>query len=654
MQPARRPEESLLAELNPEQRAAVTAPDGPILVIAAAGTGKTRTLTYRVAHLVARGVDPERILLLTFTNRAAREMLDRARALVGEAVGGVWGGTFHHLANRILRRYASLIGYGCDYSILDRDDSRSLIRECIQRLGIQRRHFPKPDVLAGLFSTVRNRGEDLEKAVADRFDTRWFDAGDIRRVYTAYEERKRRINAMDFDDLIINVVALMEEHPQVLKRYQEQFEHILVDEYQDTNHLQAAWIDMLAAGRHNLLVVGDDFQSIYGWRGAEYRNILDFPKRYPQARVYMLETNYRSTPEILEVANICISGNPEQFQKRLRPVRSGDGHRPVAAFVLDGHHQAEYVIDVIYQLQGEGIPAREIADLYRAHYHAMELQLEMFRRQIPYLLTSGVRFFEQMHIKDVCTVVRLAHNPRDFMAFSRLLRLLNGVGERTAEKIWAALGESFDPLDEERQKEVGRQLPGTAQPDWNAISSAILRCRTKSPHISAGDLIQALTDTFYRQYVLASFTDAERRLEDIAEVIRFAATFPDIESFVSQSGLLSNLEAEPDHPAYAAGRDAVRLSTIHQAKGLEWTAVIILWLTSGMFPSQRSVRAEDIAEERRLFYVAVTRARSRLFLCCPVHRRERNGGLSRCEPSPFLSELPEGVVEVQRELNRYW
>ncbi|HIE10814.1 MAG TPA: ATP-dependent helicase, partial [Kiritimatiellae bacterium] len=562
--------------------------------------------------------------------------------------------TFHHLANRILRRYASLIGYGYDYSILDRDDARSLIRECIRGLGIRSRHFPKPEVLSGLFSIVRNRGGDLEEAAADRFDTRWFDVRDVCRVHTAYQERKKRINAMDFDDLIINVVTLMETHPEVLERYQQQFEHILVDEYQDTNRLQARWIDMLAAGRQNLLVVGDDFQSIYGWRGAEYRNILEFPQRYPETRIYMLETNYRSTPEILEVANVCISGNPEQFQKRLRPVRRGDGHRPVAAFLLDGHHQAAYVIDVIYGLQAEGIPAGEIAVLYRAHYHAMELQLEMFRRQIPYLLISGVRFFEQMHIKDVCTVVRLAHNPRDSMAFSRLLRLLGGVGERTAEKIWAALGESFDPLDRERQQEVGHRLPAAAQLDWSAIGTALLGCRKESSRIAAGDLIQALLDAFYREYALENFTDAERRLEDIAEVIRFAATFPDIESFVSQSGLLTNLEAETDHPAHAGTRDAVRLSTIHQAKGLEWTAVIILWLVHGMFPSQLSVGEDAVAEERRLFYVAVTRARSRLFLCCPRRRRERTGAVSYCEPSPFLAELPDGVVDVRREIGSYW
>jgi DNA helicase-2/ATP-dependent DNA helicase PcrA len=314
--------------LNAEQRAAVEAPDGPILVIAAAGTGKTRTLTYRVAYLVERGVNPGRILLLTFTNRAAREMLERARDLVGDGVGGLWGGTFHHMANRLLRRHADALGYRSDYTILDQDDARTLVRACVQELNIDAKHFPKPDVLLSVYGLAASREVPVEGEARARFEERPISIEEVLKVHDLYTRRKRELNAMDFDDLLSNGLELFRQHPGIITRYQERFLYILVDEYQDTNTIQAAWVDALAEGRRNLLVVGDDFQSIYSWRGADFRNIISLPERYEGTRISKLATNYRSVPEILDVANACIAGNPEQFQKTLRAVREPH-HRPV-------------------------------------------------------------------------------------------------------------------------------------------------------------------------------------------------------------------------------------------------------------------------------------------------------------------------------------
>lgn len=627
--------------LNEEQLAAVMAPDGPVLVIAAAGTGKTRTLTYRVAWLVERGIDPDRILLLTFTNKAAREMLDRARALVGEGVGGLWGGTFHHMANRILRRHAEVLGYPSDYTILDQDDARTLVKAASEELGLLGKHFPKPDVLLGLFGLANSRAVTLESVVAPRFEHSAIDIGDILRVRQLYEKKKREIGAMDFDDLLLNGLRLFREHPDLLDRYRERFLHILVDEYQDTNIIQAEWVDLLAAGRRNLLVVGDDFQSIYSWRGADFRNILTFPRRYPDAVVYKLETNYRSTPGILEVANACIAGNPDQFQKTLRPVRP-PSRPPVLVRLRDGDQQAMYVIDRIRRLRAAGRSLRDIAVLYRAHYHALELQLLLTRERIPFVITSGTRFFEQAHIKDVCAPLRLVGNPRDELSFCRFLELFPKVGRKGALKIWEALGRRFDPRDAAAREAVARALPPPARDAWDDLAEFF-----RSLDAEPATMIEAFAAGFYDQYMLETFENVDRRREDVEELVLYAAQFETAAEFLGEMALLTNLDAEPDDP-HAANAEAVRLSTIHQAKGLEWAAVFILWLAEGMFPSVRSgENPETAAEERRLFYVASTRAKDDLYLCVPALRRTRDGGYQYLAPSRFVAELPPHLVREE-------
>lgn len=637
-------------QLNESQRHAVTAADGPVLVIAAAGTGKTRTLTHRVAWLVLeKGIDPRRILLLTFTNRAAREMLERAANLVGGDVGGLWGGTFHHAANRMLRRHAPLLGYGKDYTILDEDDSLRLIKQCTAELGLKDKTFPKPRVLSSVYGLAANRGADIEATVQEHFGTHSVDLDGVLKVHTRYEERKRGLNAMDFDDLLVNGLRLLQEHEQVAHAYQEQMQHVLVDEYQDTNKLQADFVDAIAAQHGNLLVVGDDFQSIYSWRGAEVQNILSFEKRHPGALVVTLEDNYRSTPSILDVANQVIAGNPEQYQKVLRATRPAEV-KPVLARVADGGHQARYVIEKVRRLVESGaVTPREIAVLYRSHFQALELQLELARSKMNYVLMSGVRFFEQAHIKDVCSLPRLAANPADSLAFARLVELLPQVGPKRAQSMWAALGEHFNLRDAAKRQKISELLPKNAQPLWAAIVEDVFASDDDDDGAvleRPDELIHRFNRAFYEDFANNTFENARNRLEDIEELIRFSGKYATTAEFLGEMALLTNMDAEQDRHAGKA-TDAIRLTTVHQAKGLEWKAVFVIWLVDGMFPAMRSLEeAVGDAEERRLFYVAVTRAKDYLWLCVPRMRKSRDGGIQVCMPSRFIDEIDSVLLQA--------
>jgi len=633
--------------LNEEQYAAVTAPDGPLLVLAAAGTGKTRTLVHRVAFLVERGVAPDRLLLLTFTNRAAREMLERAQELVGDGVGGIWAGTFHHMANRMLRRHAGLVGFQSDYVILDRDDSRSIVSGCMKERKLKSKDFLKAEVLLSLFGSAVNTRQPLADVLEERFRVAGGFEDDILKLHRDYEARKRDLGAMDFDDLLVNCAILLEKNPDILARYQQQFLHVLVDEYQDTNQVQAELVDRIGATNGNVMVVGDDFQSIYSWRGADYRNIMSFPDRYRSAAIHKLETNYRSVPEILEVANACIAGNPRQYRKTLRATR--EAHRkPTVAKIRDGGEQARFVCDHVAALRREGYPLSQIAVLYRAHFHSMELQMELTRQGLKYSITSGVRFFEQAHIKDVCSVLRLLAHHGDEMAFIRLLSLLPGMGEKTSRSVWRKLGESFDAGDETQRRELQGLLRASARADWESIEPVLAAYKDEELHEDGGEIVHRFLKAFYEGYANRTFENAQRRIEDIHELILYTARFESVDEFLSDVALLTNLDAEVN--GMNTEEEALRLSTVHQAKGLEWSAVIVLWATDNMFPSSRALQEtiDGEAEERRLFYVAVTRAKDELCLCSPEVRRTRDGGVIFCEPSRFVEEVPRELLTEVR------
>ena len=634
------------ALLNAEQLAAATAPDGPILVLAAAGTGKTRTLVFRVAYLVERGIDPRRILLLTFTNKAAREMLARAHEVAGDSVSGVWGGTFHHMANRLLRRHAGRVGFAPDYTILDRDDSRTLVSQCVKNLKLGGGEFPKAAVLLGLFSSAANTEGDVGELAAERFLDVPVDAADIVKVHDAYVARKVEVGGLDFDDLLVKCLTLFREHDDVSAEYRDRFQHVLVDEYQDTNTIQAELVDRIAAGSRNVLVVGDDFQSIYSWRGADYRNIMSFPERYPDAQTVMLETNYRSVPEILNVANACIAGNPDQFQKVLRPTREAY-EKPSVARVRDGEEQARFIVERIRQLKRDGYPLSQIAILYRAHYHALDLERLLPRVHIPYEITSGVRFFEQAHIKDVCSLLRVIMFPSDELAFTRLLGLLPGIGVRTADKLWKLVDRHFDARNVEQRRLIVGAMPTKARPRWEAIDGLFDALEGDAESIDGEHVIVQFVAQFYETYLVNTYENFEQRLDDVQALASDVTKFDSVEGFLSDVALLTNVDGEDDDIAEPG--ESVRLSTVHQAKGLEWSVVFILWATEGMFPSSRTLQESDEgdAEERRLFYVAVTRAKDELCICVPEIRRMRDGGIMYCAPSRFVEEISSDLVRAE-------
>src|SRR6266851_1768623 len=424
-------------ELNPQQLAAVTAPPGPSLVLAGAGAGKTRSLVYRVAYLLEQGIPADRILLLTFTNKAAREMMRRVGELLGSDLADLWGGTFHSIGHRFLRRHAELAGFRKDSTILDREDVKDLLKTCIAeaRIDTTATRFPKADVAGDILSLAINTGKPIAEILALHYDYFLALAPELERLSEQYRRRKQTANVMDFDDLLALWLKLLREQPEIQEQYQRKFQFLLVDEYQDTNLIQSELVDVLGARHQNVMVVGDDSQSIYSWRGANFLNILEFPKRYPQAKIYKIETNYRSTPQILDVANAAIAANRNQFAKLLTPARR-EGAKPVSVICGDAAVQAAFVAQRLLQLRDEGIVLNEMAVLYRSHFHALELQLELTRRNVPFSITSGIRFFEQAHLKDVTAYLRLAANPQDEAGFKRLARLFPGIGGKRADKLW--------------------------------------------------------------------------------------------------------------------------------------------------------------------------------------------------------------------------
>ena len=637
-------------ELNEQQYAAVTAPPGPLLVIAGAGSGKTRTLTYRVAYLLENGVDPRNILLLTFTNKAARQMLDRVANLLPTDASGLWGGTFHSIGNRMLRRHGSALGYTSGFTIMDREDQKDLLNSVVASSGIDPKEirFPKGDVLADIFSFVVNTERPIEELLAEKFPYFLPLLEQIKDVQARYERRKKSTNSLDFDDLLEKTLRMLKEHEEIAAFYRRQFQFILVDEYQDTNKIQADFIDLLAAEHRNVMVVGDDAQSIYSWRGANFQNILAFPQRYPNAQVFKIELNYRSVPEILEVANAAISANVQQFRKQLSAARLTNSAKPAMVALNDGGEQAQFVAQRILELRDEGIELNEIAVLYRAHYHAVELQLELSRRGIPYQITSGIRFFEQAHIKDVAAFIRFVANPRDEVAFKRMVRLLPGIGGRSAENLWGNWEESLDK-NEAIVSWSERLLPmsvgARAKKSWQQLADTLDEIAPNGAPKQPTEMIMAIVEAIYDDYAKATFANYELRKEDLNQLAGFARQFKDIHEFLTQLALISNVDAEP---AVNQGGDteAVNLSSVHQAKGLEFHSVFVIWLTDGMFPSTRSLDTrEAIEEERRLFYVAITRARDELYLTYPQMRLNAGYGDMFQRPSRFLREIPTSLVE---------
>jgi len=638
------------AELNEQQHAAVTASPGPLLVIAGAGSGKTRTLTYRVAYLLENGIDPRNILLLTFTNKAARQMLERVANLLPVDASGIWGGTFHSVGNRMLRRHGSALGYSSGFTIMDREDQKDLINTVVASAGIDPKEirFPKGDVLAEIFSFVVNTETPMEELLAEKFPYFLPLLEKIKDVHERYGKKKKATNSMDFDDLLEKTLSMLQQHERIAEFYRRQFQFILVDEYQDTNKIQADFIDLLAREHRNVMVVGDDAQSIYSWRGANFQNILAFPKRYPDAQVFKIEMNYRSVPEILRVANAAIAANVDQFEKNLQPTRASATLRPAVVALNDGSEQARFVAQRILELRDENVDLNEIAVLYRAHYQALELQLELSRRGIPYQITSGIRFFEQAHIKDVISFLRLVANPRDEVAFKRMVKLLPGIGNRSAENLWNAWEKALHEngeISSWSERLLAMSVGTKSKKHWAQLAHTLDEIAPSGQPSPPPAMITSVVEAIYDDYAKVNFTNYELRCEDLAQLAAFARQFKDLNEFLSQLALISNVDAEAT-ANQTAEKEGVNLSSVHQAKGLEFHTVFVIWLTDGMFPSSRSFDTRDaLEEERRLFYVAVTRAKDELYLTYPHMRLTGGFGDVLQRPSRFLKEIPNELVE---------
>ncbi|MHC4989897.1 MAG: ATP-dependent helicase [Planctomycetota bacterium] len=636
-------------ELNDQQRAVATASGGPMLVVAGAGSGKTRSLTYRLAWLLEQGVEADRIMLVTFTTRAAREMVHRAQDLAPQDAGRVWCGTFHHIANRLLREHGARLGLAPQFTILDREDAGDLLGSCVAEAGVRlsRRRFPDRQTLTTIVSARASTMLPLEAVLARRFPM-FADLHDsIQGVLDRYEVEKQGRQLVDYDDLLRGLLTLVEDHEDVRARLADQFLHVLVDEYQDTNPIQGRIVDGLACRHRNVCVVGDDSQSIYSFRGGDVENILRFAERYPDARTYRLEINYRSTPQVLALANASIAHNHRRLPKQLQAVR-GDGLRPAVVPCGDHVVQARFVAQYILHLLDEGRDLFDIAVLYRSHWHALELQLELKAHDVPFAVRGGQRFFEQAPIKDVLSILRLLHNGHDELAWQRAVRLVPRVGSAVAHRVWRAVAETDDPVHALAARTQGDDLPRTARAPLAAFAQLLQRLRSLG-HPAA--VLQELLADFYGEYLRGHYEGAALREQDIEGVIAFSRQYRSLEAFLTDVALTGEFVGEtcvdgPDEQRF------VTLSTVHQAKGLEWPVVLIPWMADGRFPTDLAMGSTaELEEERRVFHVAVTRARDELYLVVPQVWSTHRGQRTLMKPSRFIEELedPELLESLQLE-----
>lgn len=632
-----------ISTLNPAQLEAVTAPDGPVLVIAGAGSGKTRTIVHRLAWLAEQGVPASDMLLLTFTRKASREMLLRATDLLGYSIGGVHGGTFHSFAFSVLRQYRPAWAEG-PVTVMDSADSASAIQQCKERLKVGKgdRSFPKTQTIIGLLSKARNKEISIGDVLQRDAQHLLPHADALESIGEAYRGYRRQHGLLDYDDLLFELEDLLKGDPKagregLAERFRERYRYIMVDEYQDTNRVQARLVRLLAGEAGNVMAVGDDAQSIYAFRGADVRNILDFPKLFPGTRVIRLEENYRSTQPVLDVANAVLAPASEGFRKNLFTTKENTPKTPRVRLVrpMSDLTQANVVAARVEELL-DRYQAKEIAVLFRAGYQSYHLEVALSKRGVKFRKYGGLRYAEAVHVKDVVAFVRLAINPLDMPSFERVAGLSKGVGTKTAEKIYhvAAQGD-FDAL----------RKACTKYPDlW---SDMLLLDKLREHNLTPAALIEMVIEHYTPRLQAIFPDDWPRRQQGLSELAHIASAYTDLEQFVAD---LSLETPEDDADEFdEAGR--VVLSTIHSSKGLEWDAVILLDLVEDRFPSRHAlVRPEDFEEERRLMYVACTRAREDLELFVPATLYSRqNGGNEPATPSPFVRELPFSALEEWQE-----
>ena len=626
------------AALNPQQLAAVTAGDGPSLVIAGAGSGKTRTLVYRVAYLIDSGVDPSNILLLTFTRKSAQEMLQRAGELIGTRSERVCGGTFHSVANMLLRRYGRGVGLEPGFTILDRSDAEDLIALVRSQLGLNEKdkRFPRKSTIAEIFSKSENTLRSLDDILMEEFSHFADHVDALGQLQTGYRAAKRQRQLVDYDDLLVLLRQLLMQDTTARQSIARLYRYILVDEYQDTNRLQADVIRNLAVSHQNVMVVGDDSQSIYAFRGATFKNIMEFPTLFPGATIYKLEENYRSTQPILNLANSIIEQAAEKYTKHLF-TRKLDGPLPTLAEAAGENAQSRFIAQKILELREEGVPLNEVAVLFRSSFHSFDLEIELSRRGLPFIKRGGVKFIETAHVKDLLAHLRVVANPFDTVSWHRVLMLVEGVGPKKAQDLLTTLAKSDKPYDTLRAV-TGRSAQGLKHlaDSLETLSGAEdKRTAEQVSHIYE----------YYLPILKEQYDDYPKRIRDLDHLHTIAEGYPQVDTF------LSDLALEPPDSAVdvdAPDRDEERmvLSTIHSAKGLEWQCVFVIWVVDGKFPSIYSfVTDEELEEERRLFYVAVTRAKRHLYLTYPINVFDKGSGMLLSKPTRFLDPVSPDLFD---------
>jgi len=611
--------------LNSEQLEAVNSVDGPVLVIAGAGSGKTRTLVFRLLNLIRLGINPENILLLTFTRKAAASMIGRASDLVGGICNNIFGGTFHAFSHSMLRRYHGYANLKKDFTILDRSDVQDIFNLIIKQKDkdINKKILADKRFLATLASKASNYNNGLISLLEAEFLDLLNNYDLIKDMLDSYNEYKKNSNLLDFDDLLVRWRDALKNNPDLQEIVSSNFKYIMIDEYQDTNTIQAEIVKIVAGTSHNIMAVGDDSQSIYAFRGANFKNILEFPQIFPDCKVIKLEKNYRTTQPNLDCTNAIIASAKESFHKRLVAVRDG-GNPPFYYFPFDDGHQAVFVVERIKELMEKNVPLHEIAVLFRAGFHSFQLEAELSRHNIKYEKRGGLKLFEAAHIKDMTALLKLTINPLDPLSLNRILMSINKIGTKTMMSIYENLAGSDDPLALMANYETKSQWKDILR----NLGRLLVEIRGNQP--SVFETFMMLDKWFFPNLIRLYPEDYHKRTLDLQQFYQMS------EKYESASSFLSDITLDPPESLsnHEEINSSVVLSTIHSAKGLEWKAVFIISLCEGKFPSQ-AANFEEIEEERRLFYVASTRAKDILFLLIPMS----NNNFPQI-PSRFFKEIP--------------
>jgi DNA helicase-2/ATP-dependent DNA helicase PcrA len=627
-------------ELNPAQFEAVMHYKGPALVIAGAGTGKTRTLIYRLSRLVEDGIPPESIVLLTFTRKSSSEMMRRAALMLDGRCEHVSGGTFHSFSLYILRRWANLIGYENNFTMLDSGDSEDTVNLLRSQLKLDKskKRFPKKATLLKIFNLVINKCQTVEEIVTSQFPFFLDEIEKINILFEQYSDYKRKYNLMDYDDLLLNLLKLVREQEQVRKELHAKYKYYLVDEYQDTNRLQHEIVLQLAGPDRNIMAVGDDAQSIYSFRGAEYNNIMTFPNDFDDCKIYKIEENYRSIQPILNLTNKIIDTATYKYEKELYSHRESDD-KPKIICADNERQQSLFIAQQILDLREENYQLEDIAVLFRSGFHSFDLEIELNKANIPYMKFGGMKFIETAHIKDMMSFFKILANPKDVISWHRLMLMLDGVGPRTASK----MVELISSPDFNLKEDIKLNYTPKGK---DAVSRLMDFIRDiKDAKMSISDKANMISD-FYRPLLSAKYDDWQKRMKDIETFVTISERYTNINDLLNEMALEPPTESVVDIEAESKEDEYLTLSTIHSAKGLEWRIIFIIWALDGRFPSSKAAdSAESLEEERRLFYVACTRAKDQLYISYPMNVYDRESGMVLSKPSRFLDGLDDALAD---------